>query len=213
MSIKICPKCFSNHSKNGLFCSRSCANSRGKRTEDFKNKVRKKLLGRKKEVKYFKPRHIVYCFICGKSIETTKIVRMTCKSSDCIRKSQSLSGRISANKRVKRSKDEMKLFELIKNKIPTALSNQIIVDGWDCDIAIQELKLAILWNGPWHYRDMKMKNHSLKQVQNRDKIKISLFEKEGWKTLIFRDDLYTPETAFEEIMHIIESMQTVLPLN
>jgi len=43
--MKICPKCNSEHNKEGKFCSRKCANSRGPRTEDFKEKVRKKLLG------------------------------------------------------------------------------------------------------------------------------------------------------------------------
>ena len=46
--MKKCPKCESLHDLKGIFCSRSCANSRGPRTEDFKNKVRIKLKGRKK---------------------------------------------------------------------------------------------------------------------------------------------------------------------
>ena len=50
--IIICPKCsisFDNYSKYGSkkFCSRKCANSRGPRTTDFKNKVSIKLSGRK----------------------------------------------------------------------------------------------------------------------------------------------------------------------
>ena len=45
--MKVCPKCQKPHDLNGKFCSRSCANSRGPRSEDFKHKVRSKLLGRK----------------------------------------------------------------------------------------------------------------------------------------------------------------------
>lgn len=45
--MKHCPKCNNLHSKLGLFCSRTCANSRGPRTEEFKRKVSQKLLGRK----------------------------------------------------------------------------------------------------------------------------------------------------------------------
>lgn len=41
---KICKKCQQAHTKNGDFCSRSCSNSRGPRTEDFKIKVKEKLL-------------------------------------------------------------------------------------------------------------------------------------------------------------------------
>lgn len=43
--MKLCPKCKNNHSKQGIFCSRTCANSRGPRTEDFKRKVSRKLTG------------------------------------------------------------------------------------------------------------------------------------------------------------------------
>ena len=51
MSIKICPKCnveFEDYSKYGpkKFCSRTCANSRGIRTDEFKAMVRSKMLGR-----------------------------------------------------------------------------------------------------------------------------------------------------------------------
>lgn len=45
--MKICPKCQTSHTKPGAYCSRSCANSRGPRSEDFKNKVRLKLKGRR----------------------------------------------------------------------------------------------------------------------------------------------------------------------
>jgi hypothetical protein len=41
--MKTCPKCQSQHTKSGVYCSRSCANSRGPRTDDFKYKVRNKL--------------------------------------------------------------------------------------------------------------------------------------------------------------------------
>jgi hypothetical protein len=43
--MKNCPKCKVEHSKHGMFCSRSCANSRGPRTEEFKQLVRAKLKG------------------------------------------------------------------------------------------------------------------------------------------------------------------------
>jgi hypothetical protein len=45
MPTKICPKCQNTHIKPGIFCSRSCANSRGPRSDDFKQKVSDKLKG------------------------------------------------------------------------------------------------------------------------------------------------------------------------
>lgn len=38
--MKICPKCNEKHTKNGTFCSRSCANSRGKMSDETKEKIR-----------------------------------------------------------------------------------------------------------------------------------------------------------------------------
>lgn len=206
-NIKSCPKCSARHEQPGRFCSRSCANSRGPRSTDFKLKVSAKLSGRPSltKDKIIVERVKTPCFICHTLVTTTekeiqRRQRMTCLSADCIRESKSLSGKASATKRVRRSKDEIKLFELCKRVFDDAQSNSIVADGWDADIVISSRKLAILWHGPWHYRDMKMTNHSLKQVQMRDNIKRNLFTSLGWKVLEFKDCDYTPEKAFEEIV-------------
>lgn len=44
--MKLCPKCGTQHEKTGIYCSRACANSRGKRTDEFKEAVRAKLIGK-----------------------------------------------------------------------------------------------------------------------------------------------------------------------
>ncbi len=97
--LHTCPKCnkeFNSWSSWGLkkFCSRSCANSRGPRTEDFKLKVSKQLTGRKREVpNATKGRHYVErltkkCLCCGTEFFTTiKEDRKYC-SNKC-RKQQS----------------------------------------------------------------------------------------------------------------------------
>ncbi len=77
-----------------------------------------------------------------------------------------------------------------------------LVNGWDADIIIDDIKTAVLWNGPWHYQEMKgIKNHSLRQVQTRDKIKIDQLSSSGWNVMIFEDRHYTPETAFQDILN------------
>lgn len=43
--MKKCPKCGKEHDKSGIFCSRTCANSRGPRTDEFKKAVSIKLKG------------------------------------------------------------------------------------------------------------------------------------------------------------------------
>lgn len=91
--MKICPKCNSPHEKSGVFCSRSCANSRGPRTEEFKKKVSSKLLGNKLSeesiIKRIESRgqnirfnKIVKCVVCSKQMLNNKNNRKTC-SKEC----------------------------------------------------------------------------------------------------------------------------------
>lgn len=47
-------------------------------------------------------------------------------------------------------------------------------------------KIAILWNGIWHYKQIS-KSQSLLQVQTRDKIKIDIIEKAGYIPYIIKD--------------------------
>jgi G:T-mismatch repair DNA endonuclease (very short patch repair protein) len=108
-------------------------------------------------------------------------------------------GRESARKQIKRSKDEIALYDLCNAHFRSVRHNEEIVDGWDADIIIDDIQTAILWNGPWHYQDMPLSNHSLKQVQKRDEIKTSRLQNAGWNVIVYEDRYYTPEGAFKEL--------------
>lgn len=140
------------------------------------------------------------CIVCNSNFITNKTKSINkCCSKTCFRKSCSKSGKKSAQTICKRSKDEIILYDLCASYFKKVEHNIIIKDGWDADILIYDTKTAVLWNGPWHYKDMKMSNHYLSQVQNRDKIKISVLTKEGWNVKIFEDRYYNPKSAFEEL--------------
>lgn len=68
--MKICSKCGAEHEKLGKFCSRSCANSRGPRSEEFKKQVSEKLTGKKghdlNKGKQYTERVANKCACCGK---------------------------------------------------------------------------------------------------------------------------------------------------
>lgn len=64
--MKSCPKCNALHIKSGTFCSRTCANSRGKRSDLFKEKVANKL-----RKNFFK------CIVCNTVIKGR---RKTCSN-------------------------------------------------------------------------------------------------------------------------------------
>jgi hypothetical protein len=86
----------------------------------------------------------------------------------------------------RRSKNEIYFFELCKSIFPDAVANKPIFNGWDADVIIPSIKIAILWNGPWHYKQIS-KSQSLEQVQNRDKIKLKEIETFGYKSHIIKD--------------------------
>ena len=59
-------------------------------------------------------------------------------------------------------------------------------NGWDADVIIPELKIAVLWNGKWHYEEI-MKGTSLSQIQNRDKIKIKEIKRANFHPYVIKD--------------------------
>ena len=59
-------------------------------------------------------------------------------------------------------------------------------NGWDADIIIEDLRVAVLWNGVWHYKKVR-NHHSLEQVQARDKIKIDNIQKCDYTPYIIKD--------------------------
>lgn len=208
--MKVCPKCKDHHNKNGKFCSRTCANSRGPRSEDFKQKVRAKLIGR---ISPLKGRELVSrieksCYYCDTPIQLlpwqlTDGANYICQSKYCRNKQHIDAGKKSALSRKLRSKDEISLCQLCESFFQNVSHNKPIANGWDADILLEDHQIAILWNGPWHYKEMSFEKHSLKQVQNRDKIKIKEFENIGWTVLVYEDRYYTPETAFEDIKEMV----------
>jgi|688.fasta_scaffold01889_42 hypothetical protein len=202
---KTCPKCKSIHSNHGIFCSRICANSRTP-SELTKQKTANTL----KEIfsvnppikKYPEYTPISFCTNCSKLFIGLK---STC-SQECLTARLQSAGKKSASVQIKRSRDEITLYELCKSYFSNVEHNQPIFEGWDADIIIHDIKTAILWNGPWHYKDLGFNNHSLKQVQNRDKLKINIINKMGWKSLVFEDRYYTPKQAFSFLISQISQI-------
>lgn len=70
-------------SKDKYFCSRSCANSRGKRTEETKNKISKSLSGKKCSRKSKRLKKITICKECQKSFEQFTFSKKEFCDKDC----------------------------------------------------------------------------------------------------------------------------------
>lgn len=188
--------------KNGKYrknCSRSCANSRVL-TDETKLKISNSSLKHKSI-------SIKICKVCGREYtldktefpNSTKLVcSAECRkyylshksdflSDDTILKlSQAGLKSVNIQKETRRSKNEMYFCELCEKYFSNVLHNEPMFNGWDADIIIKDINFAILWNGKWHYEKI-CKTHSVKQVQNRDKIKIDNIQQCSFNPYIIKD--------------------------
>jgi hypothetical protein len=97
-------------------------------------------------------------------------------------------GKISASIQTRRSKNEIYFSKLCMDYFgnENIKTNEPIFDNWDADVIIINLKIAVLWNGIWHYQKVNEK-HSVVQVQSRDKIKEGVIEKNGYRFFVIKD--------------------------
>lgn len=185
-----CGKLMTEKFGSGKFCSRACANTR-EHSLETKQKIQQGV-ARQAQSKHVETKQAYlhnpnYCVICGKVLPYTMRFRSTC-SEECLHNATSAAGRLAASKLEKRSKNEIAFCTLCENHFgaKNVLHNETIFNGWDADIILLNYKVAILWNGPWHYYKVTEK-HNLAQVQNRDQIKISEIIKAGFRPYIIKD--------------------------
>ncbi len=207
-----------------FFCNQSCAasfnNKERKLTEETKEKIRNSVNN------YLKNKPPRKCIVCGKEYyhfksnhdSTKKFCSKDCEkyyqkhkkeflSQDAIRQI-SEGGRKSANvqKEKRRSKNEKYFCELCENHFSKVRHNELFFNGWDADIIIDDIKVAVLWNGNWHYKKIT-KSHSIEQTQNRDEIKIDEIKKCGYTPYVIKDvGKYNPkfvEEKFKELLRCV----------
>lgn len=176
---------------SGRFCSRSCANTR-QHSEETKAKIGKSGLNRvykrdisKNIISY--ERNPNRCTQCGKALSYNMRFRKTC-SDECLHTLRSELGKKLVALQNLRSKNEIAFCQLCEQHFgkENVLHNVSMFNGWDADIIIPDLKVVILWNGPWHYIEIS-KTQKLKQVQNRDRIKLREIINCGYRPYIIED--------------------------
>lgn len=180
------------------------------RTEETKDRIGKGLR------KYHSERYLKnpkFCRQCGKILVYNggRINHLRFCSEDCRKlfhsKLASERGRKSSQVRGRRSKGEIALYEMCESRFSNVKPNYVIAEGWDADIVLLDHKIAIMWNGGWHYQEIKGGlKHSLAQVQNRDRIKQELFTKLGWKVIVYEDRFFTPKEAFEHLLELVKEL-------
>jgi len=153
------------------------------------------------------------CTICSnKFLYHAK--KKTC-SGACLKQVRHNVGVLSASNQLKarRSKNEIHFANLCKKKFSIQENRPIFKDQngylWDADIIIQSLKIAVLWNGAWHYKPI-VENRSLFQIQTRDKIKLSVIKDNGYTPYIIKDlgraNKVFVQSEFDKFLHYIEGI-------
>lgn len=193
---RVCLHCkihFIAKSKEQLFCNQSCSakynnKKRGAPSQETKNKISKALSGRIKTER--KP---VPCIVCGELfLCKPNRKRKTC-SDECYSVRLKEIGRMggiaasqSPNMKRGRSRSEIYFAQLIQEKFNNVLTNKRMFDGWDADVILLDLKIAIHWNGPCHYLPLFGDDY-LQVVQNKDRERYAAIEKCGYTNYIIDD--------------------------
>ena len=199
---------YTHFERKDVYCGRSCANKR-ERSDETREKIRQSINARIDKVEKF-------CLECNKDITYSKKRRRFCsRSCGCKYRAKTDEGREnirkmvekSVNTQVRRSKNEILFFEKCYEYFNNVENNKTIFNGWDADVIIHDHKLAVLWNGKWHYEKIKQ-GHSLSQVQNRDRIKIKEIEKYGYKPYVIKDmGRFSTEKVEMEFDNLIEYLK------
>lgn len=178
-----------------FYCSLKCSKSRN-HTDAVKSNISKSLKLRS-SITGTSSNTEKKCVLCSENFSSNKKNQKFCSRSCASKFNMSLTeNREKSRERMKqtlkglstkrRSKNEELFYELCVNEYINVKHNDPIFDGWDADVLLPDYKVAVLWNGKWHYEKITEK-HSVKQVQNRDKIKMKAIRRLGWVPYVIKD--------------------------
>lgn len=128
----------------------------------------------------------ITCSTCSNIVQTTFKRRKYC--NDCVKLAQRRGSLNSVLKQAtqRRSTNEIIFADLCLKQFQNVTTNDQFFNGWDADVLLHDLKVAVLWNGPWHHRKLKLQ-HSVAQVQNRDKLKQREIRAKDWVPYVIND--------------------------
>ena len=182
--------------RKNKFCSRSCSATYNNLLSTHSDSTKQKLsdslihqyrLGRPTN-KGMGQLIVKNCVVCGTefAVTLTNKLKRSCCSIKCRKIRYTANGIANAANIMKRSKNEILFATLCKEAGFSIITNEPVFNGWDADVIIPDHKIAVLWNGKWHYEKIT-KKHSLLQVQNRDNIKVDAIIKAGYTPYIIKD--------------------------
>ena len=191
-----------------FYCNHSCraktTNKGRKHTVATKNKIRTTLA-------LVRPKKTWFCVVCNNVIKTKRF-RKTC-STKCLLERNKITGRQGGMKTSQspftkrgRSRNEINMYEQLLKHFPKALHNKRMFGEFDADIIIEELKVAIHWNGPLHYKAL-FGEALLVNIQKRDLLRYEAIEQAGYTNWIIDDANntgYNPNKVQEELNRFLK---------
>ena len=209
---------------SGRFCNAQCArafstrNNRNEISQKVKSTFQKKQLAAIKQYNLIPNR----CVICNQPIIYENRDRKTCNNPVCVRTINAINGSKGGHKggirsatvQNRRSTHEIEFCTLCENHFgkDKVLHNIRMFDDWDADVIIPEYRLAILWDGPWHFRKVT-ESHKLAQVQQRDRNRIQAIIACNYIPYIIQDNtdrVYNRnfvQDEFNQLLQFIAEMQ------
>lgn len=180
---------------SGRFCSQRCSSSFSSSTnrKETNKKISRSLEGRtylERRIRVSKTCLVCFSLIEGVPSRVNKRKYCSSKCAGGALKERGVCRKAGlasvAAQAPKRSKNEIYFANLCLNSFEEVLCNKAMFNGWDADVILPEVKVAVLWNGKWHYEKIT-ERHSLAQVQCRDKLKIKAIEECGFLPYIVKD--------------------------
>jgi len=152
------------------------------------------------------------CKYCGKEVRriNSQTKKSKTKNIFCNR-SCAASYNNTLKRKSRRSKVEIMLFEMLKKEFPklNIINNdKKLLDGFEADIAIPSLKLAIEWNGIIHFKPIHGQT-KLNKIQSNDAKKQIIAQQKGINLIVIPDLVSTKarvKEAFTSVSKIIRQL-------
>jgi hypothetical protein len=166
----------------------------------------------KKKNRKEKRTKVSYCKTCSCEFITQQGKYCETCLSDAFRKAGCKSS--ATRKDLRRSKNEIAMYDLCKNYFDKVENNLNYFNDWDADILIFDYKIAIHWNGIWHYKECNGWT-SLETRKIRDKIRYNEVMRAGWINYIIEDlksyNLNKVNMEFEKLKEYCEYLKNYIP--
>ncbi len=152
----------------------------------------------------------IKCSNCGDIVERTPSHLKKTKHSFC-NKSCAATYNNKLKRKSRRSKIETKFYNLLVKEFPNLNilhSDKTMLDGYEADVAIPSLKLAIEWNGIVHFKPIYSQT-KLDKIQTIDAKKLKIASDKDINLIVIPDLVSNDKIllqAFDEVKVIISRL-------